>query len=306
MPVVEGNNQRASDEYRRRICRAIDFINANLANNPSMAEIARAAAFSCFHFQRLFCAVVGESVAQFTRRVRLETAARHLLFRPQADVTGIAISLGFSSSQNFAKAFRKHFGALPTEYREQHRGSSPAGAGTESLELHAGVTFGTWPVRLEAAVTVRCLSAVRVVYQRHFGSYRDPGVQAAFDRIVRWAKPCGLDVFDQYRGIPWDDADITSGDRCRFDACLIVPEDARLDAGVNWQTIPAGRYAAFATEVVDNDFELPWTRLMRDWLPPSGFQPADGPRFEVYHTDGSRDPGGHWQIEICLPVEPLH
>ena len=65
-------------EYRQRICRAIDFINAHLAEGPSVAQIVRAAPFSSFHFQRLFRVIVGETVAEFTRRLRLEAAARHL------------------------------------------------------------------------------------------------------------------------------------------------------------------------------------------------------------------------------------
>jgi AraC family transcriptional regulator len=137
------------------------------------------------------------------------------------------------------------------------------------------------------------------------GTYRDAGVERAFDRLMRWAAPRGLDVFANYREIPWDDADVTPDDRCRFDACLIVPGDARLDGGVNWQSVPAGLYAVLAAEVENHDFDSPWTRLLRDWLPDSGFQPADRPRIEVYLTDGRCDPDGRWQIEVCLPVEPL-
>ena len=85
-------------EYGPRICRAIDFINAHLAEGPSVAQIVRAAPFSSFHFQRLFRVIVGETVAEFTRRLRLETAARHLRHRREGDITALAFELGFSSS----------------------------------------------------------------------------------------------------------------------------------------------------------------------------------------------------------------
>ena len=298
-------NPQASDEYRRRICRAIDFINRNLASNPSMIEIARAAPFSSFHFQRLFHALMGETVADFTRRVRLETAARRLRFRSQDDITGTAFDLGFSSSQNFAKAFKKHFGVSPTQYREQaqdHRDDAPVSF--QALD-HSLSASESQTLELAKSVAVRELREARVVYRRHFGSYNDPGVQAAFDALARWAKPRGLDHFDRYLGIPWDDAEVTPANRCRFDACLIVPVAARLDGGINWQEIPAGRYAVHSCEVVQHDFDLPWTKLMRGWLPQSGYQPADGPRFESYHSDGSTDLAGRWRIDVCLPVVPL-
>ncbi|MGB7325793.1 MAG: GyrI-like domain-containing protein, partial [Rubripirellula sp.] len=85
----------------------------------------------------------------------------------------------------------------------------------------------------------------------------------------------------------------------------IIGDEVHVGMGMNVQVIPAGQYASCRTGVVGNDFDLPWTRLMRDWLPISGYQPADGPRYEIYHTDGSDDPDGRWDIEICLPVMTL-
>lgn len=296
-----------ADEYRRRICRAIDFINAHLADSLTMDEIARAAAFSRFHFQRLFHALVGETVAEFIRRIRLESAARRLRFRPHEEVTQVAVDWGFSSSQNFAKAFKNEFGVTPTEYRAQ---SSQPGVRIAPSTIDSQVfeqslrSDGESRTRVEQAVVVQKLPCMRVVYRRHFGSYNEPGVEAAFAEMRRWAAARDCDLLERYLGIPWDDADITQPDRCRFDACLIVTDEIRLD-GMNSQEIPAGRYAVYSCEVVHRDFDLPWTKLMRDWLPHSGFQPADGPRFEQYLSDGSHDPDGRWKIAACLPVEPL-
>ena len=56
-------------EYRRRICRAMDYISRNLESELSLEEIAQAASFSMFHFHRIFKAVVGETVSGFTRRL---------------------------------------------------------------------------------------------------------------------------------------------------------------------------------------------------------------------------------------------
>ena len=290
---MSDNNSR---EYKRRICRAIDFINQNLASNPSVAEIARAAPFSKYHFQRLFRALVGESVAEFTRRIRLETAARRLRFRPNDEITTLAFDLGFSSSQNFAKAFKKHFRVSASEYRELHQNDTA----TQSDESNVSIQSAT-----NLDVVVQDIVSFRVVYRRVFGSYDDPEVNSAFQDVVRWAKPRGLDVFERYLGIPWDDSDVTADDRCRFDASLHVDDDARLDGGINWQTIPAGKYAVYDCEITEHDFDRPWTELMRNWLPTSGYQPDDRPRFERYYTDGTEHPEGRWKLGIWLPVMPL-
>jgi AraC family transcriptional regulator len=250
--------------------------------------------------------------------VRLETAARKLLFNPDADITGLAFELGFSSSQNFAKAFRKHFDMSPTEFRQQASAGNPEHRTNGNIDRTAGnacgdddsydpghVLIGTRTEDIAIHVEVRDLPALRVAYRRHFGSYNDPGVQQAFDELRRWAEPRGLYDPENCLGIPWDDHDITPEEHCRFDACQIVDAEDRVDAGVGQQTIPAGRYAVYCCEVVQDDFDSPWTDLMQNWLPISGYQPADGPRFERYLTDGSQDADGRWQIEICLPVRPL-
>lgn len=292
-----------ANEYWRRICRAIDFLNKHQAKNPSVAEIAKAAPFSSFHFQRLFRALTGESVAEFARRVKLETAARHLLFRRQDDVTQIAFNLGFSSSQNLAKAFKKHFGTSPTQFRKQHQIETET-----EMEPFDWKTSIDWKnsskSRLNSAIKVVQLPATRVAYRRRIGSYRDAGVEAQFDSLIRWGISHGFEVEENCIGIPWDDADVTTVNKCRFDACLIVPDDFRM-AGINFELIPAGRYAVLTCEVRNHDFESPWTTLMRDWLPASGYQPTDGPRFERYRSDGSNDPLGRWKLEIYLPVQPL-
>lgn len=95
-------------DYRKRVCQAMNFISRNLDRDLSLEEVAGVASFSMFHFHRIFKAVVGETVAGFTRRLRLEFAANRLLSNQHEDITTIAIDCGFSSSQNFAKAFRQH------------------------------------------------------------------------------------------------------------------------------------------------------------------------------------------------------
>ena len=291
-------------EYRRRICRAIDFLNQRLSENPSVEEIARAAPFSRFHFQRLFKAIVGESVAEFTRRLRLEMAARRMLHGSAgSDITGLAMDLGFSSSQNFAKAFKKHFGVSPSAFNATESRIAEAswdGVGTAI----SGVPFRD-PPSFVGVVQVRQLASMRVAYRRHFGSYDDPEVQAAFDDLQRWAQARDVDNEHGYLGIPWDDAEITPDDKCRFDACVIIGEGKWVGTGVNIQEIPSGKYATFRSQINHHDFELPWTLLMQSWLPSSGFEPADGPRFELYHSDGTTDPDGGWDIEICLPIHPV-
>ncbi len=91
-------------------------------------------------------------------------------------------------------------------------------------------------------------------------------------------------------GIRWDDADITPGDRCRFDASLIEPADARFDGGVNWQTIPAGRYAIYRCEVMNHDFGIP-QQASRNSVGLEDLDQRRGHRFRAFILAGFQNLG---------------
>ena len=115
----------------------MNFISAHLDRDLTLDEIATAAHFSPFHFHRIFKVVTGETVFGFLRRLRLEAAANRLLSNPEEEITSVAMEWGFSSSQNFAKAFRARFGMSPTEFRESKRGNMDRKEG-DAFSLHVG------------------------------------------------------------------------------------------------------------------------------------------------------------------------
>ena len=62
-------------DYGRRIARAMARIAADPARAPSLEELAEAAAFSPFHFHRIYRELTGETPAETLARERLSRAA---------------------------------------------------------------------------------------------------------------------------------------------------------------------------------------------------------------------------------------
>jgi len=104
-------------EYEQRVNRVIDHIREHLADDLSLAALARLAAFSPFHFHRLFRAVTGETLFGFIQRQRIEKAAGALHAHPGLAVLVVALDHGFSSAATFARAFRSRFGMSATQWR---------------------------------------------------------------------------------------------------------------------------------------------------------------------------------------------
>lgn len=86
-------------------------------NSPLlMAEIAECTNFSERWLYGRFKFLTGYSVAQYTRRRKLTLAAA-LLRHTRLILTDIAVMYGFSSLQQFSRAFRNQFHCAPSQYR---------------------------------------------------------------------------------------------------------------------------------------------------------------------------------------------
>ncbi len=80
------------------------------------AALAAIAGYSVPHFHRIFAMHMGESVASYVRRVRLERAGRKLRMGA-VDITEVALAAGYDTHAAFGKAFKRQFGLSPSEFR---------------------------------------------------------------------------------------------------------------------------------------------------------------------------------------------
>ena len=302
---MKPENMTTGLDYRQRICRAMNFISANLDRDPSLEEIARAANFSAFHFHRIFKAVTGETVFGFLRRLRLEWAANRLLGKPQEDITTVAVECGFSSSQNFAKAFRARFGASPSEFRARKDGNKARKEG-DACSLHVGQDaskvkwFSPQPERkpgMKAAV--KEMPAWHVAYVRKMGPYGKTTAEAAFGELMRWAGPRGLIGKSPMMGLYWDNPEVTAPEQCRTDACLVVPADLKVAAPLSVQDIAGGPHAVCEFNLPMTDFGPAWEEAFR-WVVQGGFECAEQPCYEMYHDDCR---GPLCRFDICIPLK---
>jgi AraC family transcriptional regulator len=101
---------------RRRLARVLDYIEANLEGDLTVARLASVACLSQFHFARAFKAAVGQSPHRHVGARRLERA-KELLRDADRALADIALALRFSCQGNFTRAFRRATGQTPAQYR---------------------------------------------------------------------------------------------------------------------------------------------------------------------------------------------
>jgi AraC family transcriptional regulator len=295
-------------EYRRRVCIAMNYISRNLRIDLPLEDIAKEAAFSMFHFHRIFRAVVGETVSEFTWRLRLEAAANRLRSGARDSVTAIALDCGFSSSQNFARAFRQRFDMSPSAYRNSKTGNT-AGKGGNVLAMQVRyfsdedvMNLPTNTRNIEMNADIKNMPDLHVAYVRILGPYGKETSQQAFGELMQWAGPNGHIGSGPMLGMYWDNPDVTPPDKCRTDACLVVPAGTVPTGQVGLQTIAGGQYAVCHFDIKDGEFQKAWEEAFA-WLVQSGRECDDKPCFELYHNNGFDDPEGRWRFDICIPLK---
>lgn len=95
------------------------WVAANPAGDHSVASLARRMDLSPRHFARLFRSEVGLTPAAWVEAVRV-SAARQLLEGGKEAPKQVAALCGFADADTLRRAFARHLGVTPAEYRKRH------------------------------------------------------------------------------------------------------------------------------------------------------------------------------------------
>jgi AraC-like DNA-binding protein len=93
------------------LARARAHLDERFAQPLCLADLARVAGVSPFHFQRLFKEFFGQSPNEHQRRMRL-CAARDLILNGMS-VTEACFEVGFQSPSSFSRFYKREFGVPP-------------------------------------------------------------------------------------------------------------------------------------------------------------------------------------------------
>ncbi len=294
-------------EYTFRLNRVLLYIEQHLAEDLSLAVLARESCFSAFHFHRIFQALTGETPLTFVKRVRLDRAASLLQTSPGQPVTQIALACGFPSPAAFSRSFRERFGVSPRDFRTNSKNGKPE---SKDRKVPLGAAAYLAPVtnnqqEQDMHVTITPMPARHVAYVANLEGYDKEHIGRAWERLCGWAGPLGLLETGEMLGISFDDPGITPKNKCRYYAGVTIPPGIEPPKDIGVMDLPAGRHAVAAFDGTTAEIQNAYRGLYGTWLPQSGFEPADSPCFEIYHSTPDDDPEGHFVMDICMPVRAV-
>jgi AraC family transcriptional regulator len=283
-------------EWFERMTRALDFMEDHMETEFSVADAAREANSSSFHFQRMFAMVMGISVAEYMRKRRLTLAAQELASSHEK-VINVALKYGYDTPEAFSKAFRKVHGV------------SPSGARLP------GVVLKACP-RLSFHISLRGGKDMdyKIIEKPAF---------SVFGKSIRVTTKDG----ENFKIVPkfWNESDANGlteklcarapgADEC-FGICMDMDYEKeeftymiaiRKPDGVNVspfeeRVIPASTWAVFESiGPLPESVQKVWQGIFSEWFPSTGYEHAAGPELEVYPSGFMTDP--QHRCEIWIPI----
>jgi len=279
--------------YQEKLNHVLLYIQEHLDESLEVEELARVAAFSPYHFHRMFSAMVGESLHQYIRRERLERAAGALQ-KASNSITQVALEAGFQTPSAFAKAFKQHFGQTPSQFRTQQ---------WERYQAQRSSFEETYQGEFEdIEIRRQDLPTRQVWFIRKMGTYAQiiPEAWKTMGEFLQQQPP----VEAQHRlGIYHDNPNISEPNRCGYDACIWREGELLPQGEIGVQTLPGGLFAIFSHVGSYRSLGRLYWWIFAHWLQKQSFSLRDAVQFERYldpnplsvHPDQLR-------TEIYLPI----
>ena len=97
------------------IHRAIKYIEGNLYNDITSAQLSKISGYTQAHFCRKFKTVTGFSPIAYINKLRVDKAYAMIL-SGETDINHISYKCGFSEPNYFSRCFKTHYGKAPSHF----------------------------------------------------------------------------------------------------------------------------------------------------------------------------------------------
>ncbi|MEQ8485837.1 MAG: AraC family transcriptional regulator [Pseudomonadales bacterium] len=270
--------------------RALWYVEAHLARDLALDDVAAVSGVSRFRLARTFLAVTGMPVMHYQRRRRLTEAARALA-AGAPDILAVALNWGYGSHEAFTRAFRAQFGRTPEQVRRE--GALGALALTETMDVDNEETVALDPPRI---VNGEALRIVGLAERYTFATIH--GIPSLWQRFVPRIETIAHRVGNDTFGVccaGGDDADL------EYVAAVAVSRFDDVPAGMRRIELPPRRYAVFVHSGHIADIRRTTRAVWTHGLAAGGLEPIEAPDFERY-GDAFDPETGFGTVEIWVAV----
>ncbi|KGJ91936.1 transcriptional regulator with only HTH domain, AraC family [Colwellia psychrerythraea] len=290
--------------YITRMVNVVNYIQKNLDNELTLEELAQQANFSSYHFHRIFSGMLGESVKELIRRLRLERAAIQLK-TSRASILSISLAAGYESDMAFSRAFKARSGVQPSKFRKSEQARFPC-LSSSSVRYVTNEHISSFEPfidkELNMNVMIKQVDDILVACVSHQGPYQECG--HAWDTLCSTLAPEGLLGGDaKMIGVSYDDPDVVAPELLRYEACISVEQEFSTTDDIKFKSITGGSYAVTTHIGPYQKLHETYQKFFGQWLSQSDYESADKPCFEVYLNDPESTEPEDLITDIYLPLK---
>ncbi|MFE1234332.1 GyrI-like domain-containing protein [Streptomyces sp. NPDC058745] len=281
-----------------RLNEAMEHIESHLDQPIDVAELARTAMTSEYHFRRMFSALAGRPLSEYVRRRRLSVAGAEVL-AGERTLLDIATRYGYGSGEGFARAFRAMHGVGPADARR-------TGA---ALQSQPRLSFRL-VVEGNSSMRYRIVDkeTFRVVGRKARVPLVHEGVNPAIAAFIRGIGPDTLEriaaLSDQEpAGVVAvsDQLDPSRAEGTELDYYHGVATSADAPEDMDALSVPAGSWAVFENAgPFPQALQYLWRDVFTQWFPSNPYRSRPGP--EILRVSLSED-ATEATAELWIPVE---
>ncbi|MBS0655080.1 MAG: AraC family transcriptional regulator [Verrucomicrobia bacterium] len=261
------------------IVKVLVYIEEHLDEELALKRLAKIAHISPYYFHRLFRAYMGETLAEYVKRLRVQRAEGRLQYS-DVSITELALQLGYETPSAFTKVFNQVKGLSPRAYRKIMKRTS--------LKAHY-THIPDYVEREEEAV----------LFVRRVGDYNEVP-ELAFTALTSAVPTEQIKV---YYSIALDDPDVAGRERCRFDACVSINGEVLPKGEVGKKVLRGGRFAVFTHKGPCRDIEKTYEEIFLGWYPTSNRTIADAPSYCEHINCDRVIPEAEHITKIYIPLQ---
>jgi AraC family transcriptional regulator len=285
-------------DYAKRVLRALAYIEQNLNRDMTSNDVAREAAFSKYHFHRIFLAITGNSVAGYIRRRRLTEAAQALR-ETGNKIIDVALDYRFETPESFSRAFKNMYGVTPREYRNREN---------HFAALHqpkigpAMLTHLKERMPMEARILTK--QTFKIIGMSYFGENKNKEISRLWDIFLPRMESIKSRINNSISyGLCYPVEGKNNADAFEYIAAVEVSDLHDIPAEMVGKIIPTQKYAVFTHKGSVEKILETYQAIYAVWQPKAGYELIKAPDFEYYDERFNPDNPEASELDIYIPIK---
>lgn len=262
-------------DWIERLNTAIKYIEEHLTEKIEYDELAKILCCSTYHFQRMFGFMNDVTLSEYIRRRRMSLAAADI--QNGAKIIDAAIKYGYASPTAFCRSFKNIHGVSPSQVRKK------------------GVCVKTYPpISFQLTITGSQELSYRIEDKATFqimgiSMPLEDSLEKNFKTVpLFWDKALESGILSKLMSLEKDvfhgllGVSCVSGKSSEWNYYIAAAASISTNYAFEQYSIPASKWAVFSGNGTNYSLQELERRVIKEWLPFSGFEYGNAPDIEHY------------------------